>query len=92
MMSNNVAAPTNVQMALMAQQQQQLMFQQQQYPNEQHGMMMVPYGVQQPYRQQPAYGAQPVPQQMGPSNPFGDPFSGFSQQHPMQPHENHHLL
>ncbi|PKI56681.1 hypothetical protein CRG98_022931 [Punica granatum] len=101
MACKNIAAPSNVQMALMAQQQQQMMFQQQQYAHEQQNMMMVPYGAQQqqpyyqqsPYgSQQSPYGSQPLPPQMGPSNPFGDPFSSLSQQRPMQPHENHHLL
>lgn len=87
MMSNDIAPPTNVQMALMAQQQQQ-----QQYPNKQLGMTMFPFGAQQPYHQQPPYGSQSTALQTGPSNPFGDPFSSLLQQRPMQPHENHHLL
>ncbi|KAK4791807.1 hypothetical protein SAY86_032220 [Trapa natans] len=94
-MSNNIAAPTNVQIACLAQQQQQLMFEQQQYyQNQQQNMMVVPYGVQQPSYQQhaPIYGTPMVPQQMDSSNPFGDPFPGISQQRPLQPHENHHLL
>ncbi|KAK4756168.1 hypothetical protein SAY87_006295 [Trapa incisa] len=96
-MSNNIAPPTNVQIAYLAQ-QQQLMFQQQQYyQNQQQNMMMVPYGVhQQSYQRQPSptYGTQIMHhQQMVSSNPFGDPFPGFSQQQrPVQPHENPHLL
>ncbi|KAK2412518.1 ENTH/ANTH/VHS superfamily protein [Trifolium repens] len=63
--SNIVAPPSNVQMALMT--QQQMMFQQQQQ-HQQHNMMMVPYQQQHPHTQ--------YPQQMsvmGYSNPFGDP-------------------
>ncbi|RDY09872.1 putative clathrin assembly protein, partial [Mucuna pruriens] len=70
--SNNIAPPSNVQMALMAQQQQQqqMMFQQQQMmfqPQQQQNMMMVPH-QQQPQNQ--------YPQQMhnpDSHNPFGDP-------------------
>ncbi|KAG2407564.1 putative clathrin assembly protein [Vigna angularis] len=61
--SNNIAPPTNVQMAFMAQrQQQQLMFQQ----HQQHNRMMGHYQYPQTqYHQQ-----MPV---MGSSNPFEDP-------------------
>ncbi|GMN62085.1 hypothetical protein TIFTF001_031164 [Ficus carica] len=78
-MSNNVALPPNVQMALMAQQQQQ---QQHQQPYHQHNMMMVPH--QYPHQQYQ------YPQQMGPSNPFGDPFSVSPST--MPPQGNHGLI
>ncbi|KAI3440087.1 ENTH domain-containing protein [Psidium guajava] len=88
-MSSNIAAPTNVQMALMAQQQQQLWQQQQQ---QQHNtMMMVPYDPVMQYSQQHHQQPQHMPQAGGSSNPFGDPFPSFPQ-HPMQQQENHHLL
>lgn len=63
-MSNNIAPPTNVQMAMMAQQQQQ--YQQQQY---QQNMTMTP-----PPQYLPQYPQQQI-QYPGPSNPFGDPFN-----------------
>ncbi|TQE11345.1 hypothetical protein C1H46_003079 [Malus baccata] len=69
-MSNSVAPPTNVQMALMAQQQhqhQQIMQQQQQQYQQQHNMMVVPH----PYYSQYSQPMQPASS----SNPFGDPFS-----------------
>ncbi|KAM2039532.1 hypothetical protein ACFX1T_012962 [Malus domestica] len=67
-MSNSIAPPTNVQMALMAQQQhQQIMQQQQQQHQQQQNMMMVPH----PYYSQYS---QPM-QSAGSANPFGDPFS-----------------
>ncbi|CAJ1975853.1 unnamed protein product [Sphenostylis stenocarpa] len=73
-MSNNIAPPPNVQMALMAQQQQQqqMMFQQQQILYQQpqlHNMMMVPQQQQQPHNQYP----QQQMQSSGSHNPFGDP-------------------
>lgn len=68
MMSNNIAPPPNVQMAKMAQQQQQ---QQQPY---QHNMIMVPHQYSPQYPQQCQYPQQHL-QQMGSSNPFGDPLS-----------------
>ncbi|WVZ09315.1 hypothetical protein V8G54_013845 [Vigna mungo] len=71
-MSNNIAPPTNVQMAFMAQrQQQQMVFQQHQQQmmfqqHQQHNMMMGPYQYPQTqYHQQ-----MPI---MGSSNPFEDP-------------------
>ncbi|KAK6272925.1 hypothetical protein POUND7_010008 [Theobroma cacao] len=60
MLSNNIAPPTNVQMALL---QEQMMVQQQQQQ-----MMMVPYQYQSHYPQQPQYLQQQI------QNPFGDPF------------------
>ncbi|KAL0308286.1 UNVERIFIED_CONTAM: putative clathrin assembly protein [Sesamum radiatum] len=66
-MSNNIAPPTNVQMALMSQ-QEQIMMQQQQQQQQQQTLMMVPHN---PYTAQ--YSAQPMPP-FGSANPFGDPF------------------
>ncbi|XP_014500835.1 putative clathrin assembly protein At5g57200 [Vigna radiata var. radiata] len=69
-MSNNIAPPTNVQLALMAQQQQQqMMFQHpqmlyQQQPQQNNMMMMIPH-QQQPQNQ---YSQHPDSH-----NPFGDP-------------------
>ncbi|CAL5184557.1 unnamed protein product [Lathyrus oleraceus] len=90
--SKNIAPPTNVQMAMMAQQQQQhqqqMMFQQQQmmYPQQQqhqhHNMEMVLH-QQQPQGQYPQH-----PQQlqiMGNHNPFGDPLPV-----PNYPHNSMH--
>ncbi|OUZ99218.1 AP180 N-terminal homology (ANTH) domain [Macleaya cordata] len=83
-MSNNIAPPTNVQMALMAQQQQQqqMMFQQQQlqHQQQQHLMLMPPQ----------QYLPQFPQQQMGNANPFGDPFTGFPQQ--TAPTQGNHSL
>ncbi|KAL0302601.1 UNVERIFIED_CONTAM: putative clathrin assembly protein [Sesamum calycinum] len=67
-MSNNIAPPTNVQMALMSQQEQIMMQQQQQQQQQQQTLMMVPHN---PYTAQ--YSAQPMPP-FGSANPFGDPF------------------
>ncbi|XP_043712432.1 putative clathrin assembly protein At5g57200 [Telopea speciosissima] len=80
-MSNSVAPPTNVQMALMTQQQQQqqMMLQQQHHQQQ----MMVPYQYNPQYPQQPM-------QQMESTNPFGDPFFGPSQSLP--PQQGHHSL
>lgn len=82
-MSNNIAPPPNVQMALMAQQQQQqqMMFQQQQ-----QNMMMTPY--QQPHSQYPQQ-----MQSMGSHNPFGDPLPVPSYPHgSMPPQGNYNLM
>ncbi|MCD7470697.1 hypothetical protein HAX54_010718 [Datura stramonium] len=80
-MSNNIAPPTNVQMAIMSQQQQQLLMQQQQFP--QQNMMMVSHSEYQgQYPQQIPY--------MGSANPFGDPFC--YQQSSIPPKGNHSLL
>ncbi|KAJ4962618.1 hypothetical protein NE237_022557 [Protea cynaroides] len=79
-MSNNIAPPTNVQMALISQQQQQMMMQQQQQ-HQQH--MMVPYQYSPQYPQQPLH-------QMGSANPFGDPFLGASQS--VTPQQGNHSL
>ncbi|KAL0410277.1 UNVERIFIED_CONTAM: putative clathrin assembly protein [Sesamum latifolium] len=65
--SNNIAPPTNVQMALMSQ-QEQIMMQQQQQQQQQQTLMMVPHNQ---YTAQ--YSAQPMPP-FGSANPFGDPF------------------
>lgn len=84
-MSNSIAPPPSVQMALMAQQQQQQYYyyqqqplQQEQYYQQQHTSMMVPYQPQQ------------AQQQMASANPFGDPFAGFPQGATTQ--SNQHLL
>ncbi|XP_022149811.1 putative clathrin assembly protein At5g57200 [Momordica charantia] len=99
-MSSGVAPPPNVQMAMMQQQQMLLQHQQQQQlqPNafpqqhqQQHpndSMMMVPYQQQLPqYPQQ----QQQQMQQLGPSNPFGDPFLSFPQTS-VPPRGNHNLI
>ncbi|URD98181.1 Clathrin assembly protein [Musa troglodytarum] len=64
--SNSIAPPSSVQMALMAQQQQQY------YQQQLQQQYCSPQQQQQFY--QPQY---PPPQQMGSANPFGDPFVGF---------------
>ncbi|KAJ0968695.1 hypothetical protein J5N97_021572 [Dioscorea zingiberensis] len=76
-MSNNIAPPPNVQMAIMAQQQQQQYYYQQQQQQQQ--MMMVPHTYQPHY---------PPPSQIGSANPFGDPFVGFPQAAPQQGHSS----
>ncbi|KAK4483750.1 hypothetical protein RD792_010952 [Penstemon davidsonii] len=76
-MSNNIPAPSNVQMALMSQQEQMMM------QNQHHMMMMVPHNTY--------TGAQYSQQQMGTSNPFGDPFNYYPQSG-MPPYGNHTLL
>ncbi|KAK7281170.1 hypothetical protein RIF29_08916 [Crotalaria pallida] len=91
--SNNIAPPSNVQMALMS--QQQMMFQQQQQHNQmmfqqaQHNnMMMVPHQHQQPHNQYP-------PQQMqmmGSNNPFGDPLPVPSYHHNSMPQQGNYNL
>ncbi|KAK9705866.1 hypothetical protein RND81_07G087800 [Saponaria officinalis] len=93
--SNSIAPPTNVQLAMMSQQQQ---YPQQQYPQHMmmhhqqltsSSMMMVPYQNAPPsqYPQQ-----QPLQHMgMGSNNPFGDPFSVFPQKPTLQ-HGNHGLI
>lgn len=84
-MSNSIAPPTNVQMAMM---QQQMMQHQEQQQQQNMMMMMVPY------QNQPQYPQQQQQQQMpylGYSNPFGDPFS-YSPQSSMPSQGNHTLL
>ncbi|KAF4375202.1 hypothetical protein G4B88_029600 [Cannabis sativa] len=96
MMSNNIAPPTNVQMALMAQQhqeqqqqnQQQMMLQQQQQPY-QANTMMVPQQYSPQFPQQNQY-SQQQSQHVGSSNPFGDPFSFPPSTAPQQ--GNHGLI
>ncbi|CAL9757400.1 unnamed protein product [Musa acuminata subsp. burmannicoides] len=66
-MSNSIAPPPSVQMALMAQQQQQY------YQQQLQQQYCSPQQQQQFY--QPQYSS---PQQMGSANPFGDLFGGFS--------------
>ncbi|KAK6796153.1 hypothetical protein RDI58_003854 [Solanum bulbocastanum] len=81
-MSNNIAPPTNVQMAIMSQQQQQqqLLMQQHHHQFPQQNMMMVPHSQ---------YQAQQIPC-MASANPFRDPFSYQSTSIP--PKGNHSLL
>ncbi|XP_057466612.1 putative clathrin assembly protein At5g57200 [Actinidia eriantha] len=88
-MSNSVAPPTNVQMAMMAQQQQQqqqMMFQQQQqqqqYPQNMLTMTSHQYLPQYPQQQMPFTGSS--------ANPFGDPFNIPHNANP--PQGNHNLL
>lgn len=79
-MSNNIAPPTNVQMAIMSQQQQQLLMQQQQQQQfPQQNMMMVSHGQ---------YQAQQIPY-MASANPFGDL---FTYQHTSTPPNGNHSL
>ncbi|XP_038700901.1 putative clathrin assembly protein At5g57200 [Tripterygium wilfordii] len=86
-MSNSIAPPPNVQMALMAQQQQQYQQQQQQYYQQQQNMsMMVPCQYQPQYSQQHMQQQQ---QQMS-SNPFGDPFPALPQN--SMPQQGNHML
>ncbi|KAL0552159.1 hypothetical protein IC582_011256 [Cucumis melo] len=96
-LSSNIAPPPNVQMAMMAQQQQMLFQHQQQplqsntFPQQQQqlhsndSMMMVPY-----QQQLPQYPQQQM-QQIGPSNPFGDPFLSFPQTS-VPPGGHHNLI
>ncbi|GAB4853507.1 hypothetical protein Ancab_017698 [Ancistrocladus abbreviatus] len=81
-MSNNIAPPTNVQMAVMGQQQQifqQQMYHQQQLQQEQpQHRMVVTY-------QNPSQYPQQQMQPMASPNLFGDPFSALSQ-NPMPQH------
>ncbi|XP_066376290.1 putative clathrin assembly protein At5g57200 isoform X5 [Miscanthus floridulus] len=73
-MSNSFAPPSNVQLAMMAEQQQYYQAQQQQYyqVQQQQQMVMLP---PQTYQQQSQYSA--PSNQSGLSNPFGDPFSSL---------------
>ncbi|KAI4380262.1 hypothetical protein MLD38_006473 [Melastoma candidum] len=100
MMSNNVPAPTNVQMAMMAQQHQQFMMQQQQQQfGFQHSQHQQPcyYPVQQPQQHHgmlvpymPQAQQQQMPRGIA-SNPFADPFL-MPQQPPVQARDNNHGL
>lgn len=85
-MSNNIAPPPNVQMAILAQQQQQHQQQHMMFQQQQHNMSMVPYQYQ---PQQSQYPQQT--QFMGSSNPFGDPFHGYPQSS-MPQQGNHNLI
>ncbi|OIV98393.1 hypothetical protein TanjilG_16720 [Lupinus angustifolius] len=95
--SNNIAPPPNVQMALMS--QQQMMFQQQQqqqqqnpmmFQQPQNNMMMVPHQQQQqPHIQQ--YPPQQM-QMMGSHNPFGDPLPVPSYPHSSMPQQGNYNL
>lgn len=95
-MSNSIAPPTNVQMALLAQQQQQhqhlqqMMLQQQQQQHQQMNMM-VSYQNQTQYPQQPQLPQhQQQMQQMNYSNPFGDPFLALP--NGSTPQQGNHML
>lgn len=77
-MSNNIAPPPSVQMAMMAQQQYHLQHQQQH-----QSMMMVPYQYQ-------SQNPQPQMQPMSASNPFGDPFPSLPQN--SMPQQGNHML
>lgn len=84
LMSNSIAPPTGVQMAIMAQQQQQqqqMMFYQPQQQNP-HQTQIVPHNhlPQQPW------------QEPGTSNPFGDPFFSPPPSGNLPPQGNHSLL
>lgn len=90
-MSQNIAPPTNVQMALLAQQQQMTFQQQQQqqmmFPQQHqqhHNMAMVPH-QQQPHAQYPQ-------QMMGAHNPFGDPLPVASYPHNSMPQQGNYNL
>ncbi|KAI9191308.1 hypothetical protein LWI28_006717 [Acer negundo] len=89
--SSNIAPPTNVQMAMMAQHQQQQQFMMQQSNQQQN--MMVPYQfpAQQSQFPQPQFPPQQQMQQMDYSNPFGDPFHAMSKSSTTQ-QGNHMLL
>ncbi|KAM7273378.1 hypothetical protein ACFE04_028042 [Oxalis oulophora] len=82
-MSNSIAPPTNVQMALLAQQQHQMM--QPQYPAQQQN----PYYSSQYPQQQPQF---PQQQQMGASNPFGDPFLALPAPPSSSSEKGNHML
>ncbi|XP_019416348.1 PREDICTED: putative clathrin assembly protein At5g57200 [Lupinus angustifolius] len=99
--SNNIAPPPNVQMALMShqqmmfqqqQQQNQMMFQQQQQHNPmmfqqtQHNMMMVPQ-----QQQHSQYYPQHM-QIMGTHNPFGDPLPAPTYPHSSMPQQGNYSL
>uniref|UniRef100_A0A0A9F6N5 AP180 N-terminal homology (ANTH) domain-containing protein n=1 Tax=Arundo donax TaxID=35708 RepID=A0A0A9F6N5_ARUDO len=73
-MSNSFAPPSNVQLAMMAEQQQYYQVQQQQYFQVQHQQQMVIMPPQK-YQHQSQYSA--PSSQAGLSNPFGDPFSSL---------------
>jgi len=72
-MSNSFAPPSNVQLAMMAEQQQYYQAQQQYYQVQQQQQMVML--LPQTYQQQSQYSA--PSNQSGLSNPFGDPFSSL---------------
>jgi hypothetical protein len=86
--SNSIAPPTNVQMTMIAQQQQQ--YQQQQMMMQQHQQQN--QSMIGPCQYQPQYPQQQMQQvgQMGPANPFADPFSSFPQS--SEPQQGNHML
>ncbi|KAG0515478.1 hypothetical protein BDA96_10G282300 [Sorghum bicolor] len=76
--SNSFAPPSNVQLAMMAEQQQYYQAQQQQYyqvPQQQQQQQQMTMLPPQTYQQQSQYSA--PSSQSGLSNPFGDPFSSL---------------
>ncbi|KAL6977858.1 hypothetical protein U1Q18_026641 [Sarracenia purpurea var. burkii] len=85
-MSNSVAPPANVQMAMMAQQQQYQQQQQQYQQQQQQNTMMM---MMTPHQYLPQYPQQQMPY-ASPANPFGDPFNYPQNPHP--PQGNHSLL
>ncbi|GKV00321.1 hypothetical protein SLEP1_g13030 [Rubroshorea leprosula] len=93
-MSNSIAPPTNVQMALLAQQQehyqqqQYMMQQQQQHQSPQQHLLMGPYQPQ--YPQQSLHPQQM--QQMGSANPFGDPFLALPSPGSRPQYQGNHTL
>ncbi|XP_010536897.1 PREDICTED: putative clathrin assembly protein At5g57200 [Tarenaya hassleriana] len=95
-MSNTIAPPTNVQMAMLSQQQQQQQYEQQQ----QHQMMMMQQQQQYQYNYSTNHYHHhqfPNPASSSP-NPFGDPFlalpapPGSSAPQHHQPTSHHHML
>ncbi|XP_027330746.1 putative clathrin assembly protein At5g57200 [Abrus precatorius] len=100
--SNNIAPPSNVQMAVLTQQQQQ---QQMMFPQQQQQMMFQQQQQQMTYQQQQQYNMMMVPYQypqtqypqqmpvMGSSNPFGDPLPMPSHPYSSINHQgNYHLI
>ncbi|WOK98305.1 clathrin assembly protein [Canna indica] len=90
-MSNSIAPPPNVQMAMMAQQQQQYYYyqQQQQQQQPQHYPQQQQYYYQQ---QQQTTTMQYPQQQMASANPFGDPFAGLITYGAAAPKDNQNLI
>ncbi|KAI4335362.1 hypothetical protein L6164_014014 [Bauhinia variegata] len=84
-MSNTIAPPPNVQMALMAQQQQQQQMIYQQHQQQQNNMTTLSYHYQQAqYPQQM--------QLMTSANPFGDPLSVHNYPHNSMPQNGNYNL
>ncbi|XP_047320671.1 putative clathrin assembly protein At5g57200 [Impatiens glandulifera] len=83
-MSNGIAPPSNVQMAMMAQQQQQFMYHQQQ--NNGNMMMQQQQTYQTPQQNTNMF------QLAGSANPFGDPFNYPKSSSSMHPSNGNHGL